>query len=246
MKNVIAWSAAMLFLLAVWGVAYLCVGNALLVPAISDCLRSLGALLVSGAFWRAFFFTLLRVGIAFVVSFALAAIFAVIAYLAPWFGRFVTPLVSVLRSTPTLAVLLILLAWTNGFVAPVAVAVMTLFPVLYTGLYAALLQTDVKLIEMSRVYKVPIKRQIVSLYVPSVLPTAVREGGAALALGLKLVASAEVLAATARSIGGMMQEAKVYLDMPLLFALVTVTFAVGLLVEALFAWAAAAVERRVK
>ena len=44
----------------------------------------------------------------------------------------------------------------------------------------------------------------------------------------------------------MMQEAKVYLDMPLLFALVTVTFAAGLLVEALFTWAATAVERRVK
>jgi len=58
--------------------------------------------------------------------------------------------------------------------------------------------------------------------------------------------SAEVLANTYKSLGGMMQESRLYLEMPTLFALVVVTFLVGILLETLGAAIATLVERRVK
>lgn len=245
-KNCIAWAAAIGVLLAVWGIAYLIVGNGSIVPAFSDCVRALGSLLVSSAFYAAFFSTLLRVLCAFSISFVSALFLAVVSYLLPYFAKILAPIVSVLRVLPTLAVLLILLLFTSGALAPVAVAFLTLFPMLYTGLYAALKQTDTQLIEMSRVYKVPKKRQAFSLYLPTILPVAAREGAAAFALALKLVVSAEVLAMTAKSLGGMMQESKAYLDIPSLFALVLTALLVGLVIEGLGALCAGALERRLK
>ena len=112
-KNVIQTLAAIAFLLAVWFVAYFAVGNELLIPPISDSLKEVGALLVSGGFWKGLLFTLLRALFAFAISFVLAVIFAVVAYLYPSFGSFLSPLVSVLRSMPILAVLLILLSFLN-------------------------------------------------------------------------------------------------------------------------------------
>jgi ABC-type nitrate/sulfonate/bicarbonate transport system permease component len=117
---------------------------------------------------------------------------------------------------------------------------------LYVGFRAALSSVDQDLIVMSKAYKVPTFKRVTKLYIPSAAPIALKESGAALAFCVKLVASAEVLASTWKSLGGMMQEAKMYLDMPMLFALVCVTFLLGLLLETLGFFAAACVERRWK
>ncbi len=245
-KNVIHVLVALLFLVGVWILAYFLVGNELLVPAFSDCLKEVFVVLGKSSFWSAFLSTVFRVLFAFFLSLVLAGILAVISYLVPAFGRFFTPIVSVLRSLPTLAVLLIILVWAGAGKAPTIVAFLSLFPMLYTGITAALFQVDKELLEMSRVYEVPLKRRILELYLPSIAPYALRESGAALAFSLKLVVSAEVLANTYNSLGYWMQEARLYSEMPRLFALVIVIFLFGLLVECLVNWLANAVERRVK
>ena len=190
--------------------------------------------------------TLKRVLIAFIIAFIFAAIFAIISYLVPWFSLFFAPIVSVLRSMPVLGVLLIILVWSSVNTAPIVVAFLSLFPTLYAGFSAALTGVDKKLVEMSRVYRVPTWRRVWRLYIPSAAPIALRESGAALSFSVKLVVSAEVLASTFKSLGGMMQEAKLYLDMPLLFALVCVTFLAGLFLETVGGLVATMVERGCK
>lgn len=245
-KNLLQTAVALVALVVVWVAAHALVGNELLIPDFSACLKEVGKMLGKAAFWTAFWNTFRRVLIAFALSFAFAAFFAVIAYLVPWFCRILSPLVSFLRSLPTLAVLLIILVWSGAAVAPVVVAFLSLFPMLYAGILAALNEVDGALVDMSRVYRVPLRKQIFDLYLPSAAPYVLRESGAALAFSLKLVVSAEVLANTYRSLGGLMQEAKLYYEMPTLFALVLLAFSLGLILETLGALAAELVERRVK
>lgn len=245
-KNVIQTLAAIAFLLAVWFVAYFAAGNELLIPPISDSLKEVVVLLVSGGFWKGLLMTLLRVLFAFVISFILAVILAVVAYLYPSFGNFLSPLVSVLRSMPILAVLLILLSFLNAGQAPIAVAFLSLFPMLYAGVLAALSGVDKHLIEISRVYGTPVWRRVTAIYLPLSAPYVLKESAAALSFSLKLIVSAEVLANTAKSLGGMMQDAKVLGEIPQLFALVGVAFFVGLLLETAVGLIASAVEKRVK
>lgn len=246
LKNLIQTGVAILFLLAVWWLAYHSVGNDLLIPPLSKSLKEVGGLLVKAAFWRALAGTLLRALIAFAISFLLAVFFAVIAYLLPWFERFFAPLVSVLRSMPILAVLLILLAFLDAGRAPIAVAFLSLFPMLYAGVLAALSGVDSHLIEVSRVCGTPLWRRVTAIYLPLSSPYILKEGAAALSFSLKLVVSAEVLSFTAKSLGGMMQDAKVYAEIPQLFALVGVTFVVGLILETALGLVATIMERKVK
>ena len=245
-KNAVQTLIALVFLLVLWAVAHVVVGNELLVPNVGDCLKEAGRLLADGGFWHAFFRTLTRVLNAFCISFVLALFFALVAYMVPWFGGILSPIVSMLRSLPTLAVVLILLVWVGAGDTPIIVAFLALFPMLYAGMSAALSQVDKELLEMSRVYRVPLKRKIFQLYLPSTLPYVLREAGAAVSFALKLVVSAEVLAQTYRSLGGMMKEAQLFQEMPTLFALVTLTFLLGLALELIGAWVANFVERRVK
>ncbi|MBQ7948290.1 MAG: ABC transporter permease subunit [Clostridia bacterium] len=245
-KNVIQTLAAIAFLLIVWLIAYFSVGNKLLIPPLSDSLKEMGGLLANSAFWRALGMTVLRAFGAFAISFIFALVFAVVAYLYPSIGNFLAPLVSMLRSMPVLAVLLILLSFLGAGQAPIAVAFLSLFPMLYAGISAALSGIDKHLIEMSRVCGTPLWRKITAIYLPLSAPYILKESAAALSFSLKLIVSAEVLAHTAKSLGGMMQESKIYSEIPQLFALVGVAFLVGLILETAVGLLASAVEKRVK
>ncbi len=245
-KNVGQTAAAIGILIAVWLVAYLAVGNGLLVPSFSASVKELGDLLKSALFWTGFCSSLLRTLVAFVISFFVAFIFAVASYLLPAFGRFFTPVISAVRSLPVLAVLLILLCFLDASKAPVAVAFLSLFPMLYAGILAALSGVDKDFIAVASVYGVRWYKRIWLLDIPLSASYILRESGAAISFSLKLVVSAEILANTAKSLGGMLQTAKIYEEIPQLFALVGVSFLSGLLLEMLFSWLTVWVEKRVK
>ena len=244
-KNVAQTLAAITFLLIVWFVAYRAVGNTELIPPLSDSLKEMGGLLVSGDLWSAMGMTLLRALGAFAISFALAVGFAVLAYIYPAVGNFFAPLASVLRSMPVLAVLLILLSFLGAGKAPIAVAFLSLFPMLYAGILAALSSVDKHLIEISRVYSTPLWRKVTAIYLPLSAPYVLQESAAALSFSLKLIVSAEVLSFTATSLGGMMQESKIYGEIPQLFALVGLSFLLGLILETAVALLAKAAEKKI-
>lgn len=249
-KSLIKHSLLMLggvaLLIAVWVTAYFCVGNDVLVPSFLATVKQTGLLFVSPEFWSGFAGTLLRVVYAFIGSFVLAVALAIIAYLCPTFRSVFAPVVAVFRTLPVLAVLLIIFVWAGGNVAPVIVAFLSLFPILYTAMLSALCGVDGDLLEMSRAYKVPVKTQIVKLYLPSVAPKLIQDGGASLAFGVKLVVSAEVLVRTKDSLGAMMQDAKIYERLPKLFALVIVVCVVGFLLESVFVALSKRMQRRRK
>ncbi len=238
LKNIVWSLAALVFLWAAWLLAHAVAANDYLFPSFADSMRAAGRLLTNPAFWRAFGATFLRTLTAFAVSFVPALVLAVAAYLLPPLGKFLAPIVSVLRSLPTMAVLLVILVWTTPGTAPVVVAFLALFPMLYAGMSAALAAVDGELVEMSRVYKVPLGRRIRELYLPAAAPYVCRESAAAFSFSLKLVVSAEVLANTYRSLGGMMQEASMYVEMPALFALTLTVLITGFALEGLGALAA--------
>ncbi len=231
LENGIFALSAVVFLLLVWQIAYAVMQNPYLLPSPWACVQKAVALLGEGGFWSAFFSTLLRCLFAFILSFIFAAVFALISYLLSAFSKFFSPIASSIRSLPTMAIILILLVLTTPLKAPVIVAFLTLFPMLYTSIYAALKGTDKELIEMSKLYKVPLKKQIISLYLPAVAPEVCLHGGAALSFSLKVVVSAEILSHTYQSLGGMMQDANLFVEMPTLFALVLVVFVTGLAIE---------------
>lgn len=239
--------AAVAFLLVVWLIAFFAADNDLVVPAFSDCFIKVWKLLGDGWFWQCFFATFYRVILSFVLSFVLAVVFAVIAYLVPAFSKFLTPIMAVFRSLPILAVTLILLAAFGAGGAPIVVAFLSLFPMLYTGILAALKGIDKNLLDIGKVYGATVKNRVFKVYLPLSAPYILREGAGALSFALKLVVSAEVVASTAKSLGGMMQDARAYADgLPQLFALVILTFVVALCLELIGDFIARTIEKRLK
>ena len=224
-------AASLLFLLVVWGIAYLAIGNEYLLPSPWETVKAAVSLLGTGGFYVAFFSTLGRAVAAFFLALVFGVGFALVAYLSPAFGAILRIPMAILRAMPTMAVLLLILVGVSPAIAPIVIGVMTLFPLLYTATHSALLAVDQELLEMCDVYRVPTAVRIRKMYLPYTLPMLLSEGLAALSFALKLTVSAEVLTFTYRSVGGWIQESALAVETPTMMALTLLVCLLGGVIE---------------
>lgn len=230
-KNALFSAIALIALWLVWVIAYYLVRNDYVLPSFWETFREMGRLLTEASFWRAFGNSFLRTLWAFLVSLALGVALAIPAHLKRGVRAFLAPVISVLRTVPTMAVVLMLLLWTTPAVAPVIVSALVLFPAVYAAALAGLDEAGEEYGELMRAFHVPLGRRIAKMYLPLAAPVLLRQAGGIFSLGLKVVISGEVLASTYRSLGGMMQEAKMYLEMPRLMALTLIVLLLGFVLE---------------
>ena len=214
-----------------WLIAYYTVRNDYIIPSFGDTMAGIGRNLIDGQFWLAFGNTLLRTLYSWAVAFALSLVCLSLSAWSEKFRRFLAPFVSVLRTLPTMAITLMLLIWTSPKVAPTVVAFLMIFPLSYTQLSAAFNGIDGKLIEMAEVYKVSRWNKLCKIYIPLMLPDIFAQTGANVSLTLKVMISAEVLAGTFGSVGGLMYTASMYSRMDELFAVTILMLVAGGLIE---------------
>ena len=215
----------------VWVIAYFIVGNDFLLPSFWETFKAMGRYLIDAGFWRNFADTLLRTLWAFLVSLVLGAGLALLASAFKGVRGFLAPIISVLRTVPTMAVILLLLVWTSHATAPVVVSVLVLLPAFFSATLASIDEVTQEYGELVRAFHVDRKRRIFKMYLPLAAPAVLGQAGSVLSMGLKITVSGEVLAQTFHSIGYSMQEARMLPDMPALVALTLLCVLLGFLLE---------------
>ncbi|MDE5943700.1 MAG: ABC transporter permease subunit [Clostridia bacterium] len=232
--DIICSVGALVLIALVWVIAYYSVKNEYIIPSFGDTVKSFFNCLGQKTFWTAVGFTFLRTAVGFIISFALALLCAALSACSKIFSAVLKPFMVILRTLPTLAVILILLIWTTPKTAPVIVTVLVLFPMIYSQITAAIGGIDEGLKEMAEVYDISRKDRLFKIYLPSACPNVLSQTGADISLGLKIMISAEVLASTYKSLGNLMQAARLYLDTPRLAALTFAAILIGFIVEIAF------------
>ncbi len=218
-------------IIGLWATTAKAVDSEYILPNIGETLSALKKLFKSAEFYRAFFGTLLRSVIAFAISYLLAFCTALLSYKSEKARRALKPVIVIVRALPTIAVVLLLVVWTNSRIAPVIVTFLVVFPTLYNNLYAALSGIDKKLDEMCTVFGVNNKKRLKKVVFPQIAPEFITSAGAGLTLNLKLMVAAEVLSQTARSMGYLLNTSKVYFEISTMLALVLITVVAGLIIE---------------
>ncbi len=227
-----------------WAAAAQAVDSEYILPTVGETFTALLELFKSEEFYRAFSGTLLRSFIAFFISYVLAFFAALCSYKSEKAKRLLSPLIVIIRALPTIAIVLLLIVWTNSRVAPVIVTMLVIFPTLYNNFYAALCGIDKELNEMCKVFGVKNAERLKKVVFPQIAPELISAAGAGLTLNLKLMVAAEVLAQTARSMGYLLNTSKIYFEIPTMLALVLITVITGLIIEFLFGlWAKKAVKK---
>ena len=84
---------------------------------------------------------------------------------------------------------------------------------------------------MAKIYKVPLKKRIFSLILPSVLPYVAEQASTTLSFTLKIIVSSEIIAFTYKSLGGILNQANTYLDMAGVLAITIISVVIAIAFE---------------
>ncbi len=225
---------AVLFALLVWEAAALLIGNDLLLVTPVRVAERLFTLVGEASFWRTLGFTFTRIVGGFLTALVLAAVLAALAARFPLLETLLRPFVTVIQSVPVASFIVIALLWLSARRLSIFIAFLMVFPILYTNLLQGIRAADRELLEMAAVFRVSPMGRVRRIYLPAVRSYLLAGCRVALGLCWKAGVAAEVIGVTRQSVGGMLYESKVYLEIADLFAWTAVIVLVSAGFEKLF------------
>lgn len=230
-KTFLIGLASLLFMWLIWFIAQKSIKNEYLVPSVLDTFKALKNILSDGFFYKALLKSLLKVILSIAISYLLAGICAVLGKIFKGVTSFLVPFISMFRTLPTMAILVLILFYTNTFIAPIIVTVLVMFPMVYAQFNTALDTIDQKTIFAVKVFKLTKRQSLFKVYLPLISPSICSHLGSNLSFSLKIVISAEVMTNAFTNIGGLMQTARALEDIPTLLALTLFSVLLGILIE---------------
>lgn len=226
--------------LALWQIAAMCLNNSILLAGPVHVLGRLLRLMTEGQFWTAVWFTFSRIILGFLLGFLTALLLAVAAAASPLVRTLVHPYMVAVQTVPVASFVVIALLWLSSRRLGAFIAFLIVLPVLYSNFLQGICAADRKLLEMARVFRMPMLRQIRCIYAPAMEPYVRAACGVALGLCWKAGVAAELIGVSKGSMGGRMYEAKIYLETADLFAWTVAVVAVSVCFEKVFSYLLAA------
>ena len=230
-KSVRLW--AVLFWLLVWQIASMGIGSEILLVSPFRVLATLFQLAREGRFWASVGFSLERIAGGFLLGLTLGSLLA--ACSARWrrVRELLAPLMLTIRTVPVASFIILALIWFSSRNLSVLISFLMVLPILYTAVLQGIESRDRELLEMARVFHAPPLRRLGMIDLPGLYPFLLSGCKTALGLCWKSGIAAEVIGMPRGSIGERLQQAKVYLATPELFAWTLVIVLVSVAFERL-------------
>lgn len=234
---------AVLFWLAVWQAAGMAVGDTIFFVTPAQVFLRLFTLAAEPAFWQSLLYSFLRIVLGFLAAAASGALLAVLAASRRRIRELLAPLMRTIRTVPVVSFIILALILFTSENLSVLISFLMGLPVMYEGVLTGMTHTDGKLREMADVFRIPPSRRMRYIDIPQVIPYFRSAAATACGLCWKAGTAAEVIGIPTGSIGEKLQQAKIYLETPDLFAWTLMIVALSLLTEKLFLFAADRAEK---
>lgn len=224
-----------LFWFSVWEILSLVIGNDYFLPSVPLTLSALWSLLKTGSFYAIIFMTLLRVIGGLIVGIALGVVLASLCHRFEIAGIIVTPMMSVVKSTPVATFIIVLwVLFTRYFSASllaVFIAVLMVTPIVWQNTLDAYRSIDKNLTEVSEVFRLSYKKRMRLLVLPAlvkyIFPAIITSTG----LAWKSEIAAEIIAYSKNSLGQLINTAKNHYLSEDVFAITLVIILMSILLE---------------
>lgn len=231
---VVAWVAA-------WQIASMLMSSALLLPGPADVLVRFFELAATSEFWMRVAFTLVRIAEGFVLGMLLGLLCAAGAMRFARLGELFAPAMALMKSVPVACFVVLALIWAGASQLAVVVSVLVVAPIMYENVCDGVRSTDVRLLEMAHVLRVPSLRRLSAIYLPQVWPYFRAACASGMGMAWKAGVAAEIIAIPAGSMGEALYGAKIYFDTADLFAWTLAVVCLSVLFEKALSWLLAGV-----
>lgn len=230
-KRIIPLIISFFFIIALWEFIAWQVNVPAIFPSFKDLVKETVLLFATKSFYPAVGATLLRGLIGITLAFLLAFLFGTLATFSFFWKTFFEPIIVILRSVPIISFILLALLWFSPNQLPMFIAVITVFPIIYQSVQTALSHTDIRLVEMAKVFgKTPVKR-FMTIYLPSSRKAILDGISTAVGFGWRAIIMGEALSQPLHGIGSGMKAAQAYIQVPKLLAWTLVAIGVSYFFE---------------
>lgn len=212
-------------------------GNELLLPYPVSVAESLGRLCQQLEFWKHVAHSLLRVLRGMLWGMGIGCVLAMLTCWLPLADRLLSPAIRVIRATPVASFILLVLLWTARTNVPVVIAALMVLSVVWENLSRGIRAVDQQLLEMAKCYRFSPLKTLWLVYLPALKPFFAAALTNAIGLAWKSAVAAEVLCLPLQAAGTQIYYAKLYLEIPDLFAWTVVLVTLSLMLEKLLLWA---------
>jgi NitT/TauT family transport system permease protein len=232
-RGLLAGFGAAVFWLAVWQLISMLVAQELLVPAPLMVSKALGRLVVTTTFWRSTYLSLLRIVVGFVTGIFCGSGAAILTTRFKAADFLISPVLRIIRATPVASFIILALVWIRTGWLPAFISFLMVVPVVWSNVENGIRQIDDKLLEMAQVLRLGRLKTLLHIRIPSVMPYFTAACTTGMGLAWKSGIAAEVICRPDFSIGKQLQNAKIYLETPDVFAWTITIVLLSMLLEKL-------------
>ena len=219
------------FWIAVWAVVAMVVNQPLFLPSPLIVTIRLVSLMLTPTFWKITMGSLVRILLGFGFGFMGGGVLAVLSVRFVLFKELVTLPMNIIKATPVASFVILATLFIGDKYFSVFFAFLMVLPIVWSNLYQGILSTDKKLLEMGHSFGFNHMKKIKYIYLPSIKPYLLSTAVLALGFAWKSGIAAEVISIPSMAIGTQLYDAKVYLEIPDLFAWTAVIIILSILLE---------------
>ncbi len=226
---------SIILFLIIWELAALFIANSFILPDIITTIEALLGLLGETDLYIALVFSLVRtfviVGLCFVFSLALATF----AFKHPFFADFLAPFISMLKTIPTVSVLVILLLLVGRSGSIVWACLFVIFPIMYQEMLHGYVAIDEDIMRITSTFSEDFLIKWWRVYLPSIRNNIVNAIKMTLSLGFKVTVMAELLVQIGEGLGHELYFYRINLMTAEVFALTLIMIIVSFAFDKLLA-----------
>ena len=211
-----------IFIIIIWILLSGFVNNEVIIPSIKSTFISMIKIIKEPDFLNIIKYTLIRTLIGFLISLFLAMLTGIISSNSKIIYNLMAPILKLLNSIPTIAIIVLVLIWLNNEIVPILIGFIMVFPILYEAILNSILNVDQDIIQMAHLYKVGKIRIIKNIYIPNILYNLSSILNSVLGVNLKMVIAGEVLSQPKYAIGSSLQLQRMYLNTSGVFAWIVI------------------------
>jgi len=236
-KKLILYLIAVLWMLWVWDIGSVMLfqkyATDFALPNVKKTLIALFSLIKTADYWTTIILSVLHVLLGLLIGACIGVILSVIVYRFRMADTLLSPIMTVIRSTPVISFILILwVVLANGKnIVPSVVSAIMVTPVVYGQVHVGFQTLDKNNMEMLELFGVKGKRKLKDFVLPSLLPHFFTSLLTCAGLAWKAGVSAEVIVYASNTIGQKISDAKAFGDTPELFALTLSVILLSVLFE---------------
>ncbi|CDC36553.1 aBC transporter permease protein cysTW family [Butyrivibrio sp. CAG:318] len=217
-KKIITTIVCISIWLIIWYAVSLAVGKDIFFPAPDAVIRALVSMASTSGFYADILYSMRGIMAGFIIGMLSGIMLAIPSFCCYYLEAFINIPVKVIRAVPVASFVILALLWLKSSALSTLISASMVMPIIYSQMLSALKNTDRKMLEFAKVYRLSLMKCIRYIFIPSVMPSLVSAASVAVGFAWKSGIAAEIIGLIRGSIGNELYKAKLYLETPKLFA----------------------------